>query len=154
MKAGSNTPWGAAQDVESLGPDVARVSTASHGGIRVTGAAAAAVPAAVWATMMNGRGWAEEDCELAIVATLLMDAGHITSPLYLSNRDEARDEARMMVAGIERYASIQIPDTDCPACTDTLNGEPVSDETLARMCPACRAIARENRQEDDREALD
>ena len=110
MSRQTSTPWGAAQDVESLGPDVTRVSTASHGGLHVTGAAATAVPAAVWATMMNGRGWAEEDCELAIVATLLMDAGHITSKLYLSNRDEARDAARMMVRGCERYASIRIPD--------------------------------------------
>ena len=105
-----STPWGAAQDIESLGPDVDRVSTASHGGLHVVGRAAAAIPASVWATMMNGRGWAEEDCELPIVATLLMDAGHITSPLYLANIDEARDAARLIVNGFERYRGITIPD--------------------------------------------
>ena len=108
LASGSSTPWGPAQDVESIGPDVDRVSTASHGGLRVTGAAAKAIPAAVWSTMINGRGWAEEDCELAIVATLLMDAGHITSPYYLDNIDRARDAARMMVASIKRYGRIEI----------------------------------------------
>ena len=109
MRAGSYTPWGDVQDVVALGPEVDRVSTASHGGLHVVGRAADAVPAAVWATMMNGRGWAEEDCELVIVATLLMDAGHITSERYLDNADEARDAARMMVAGLERYNDITIP---------------------------------------------
>ena len=104
------TPWGASQDVEMLGPDVTRVSTASHGGLHVTGAAANAVPAVVWAAMMNGRGWAEEDCELVIVATILMDAGHITCPRYLEHRDDARDAARTMVSRFERYASIRIQD--------------------------------------------
>ena len=115
LKAGSYTPWGSVQDVEHLGRDVARVSTASHGGLRVVGRAADAIPAAVWAVMMNGRGWAEEDCELVIVATLLMDAGHITDERYLDNLDEARDAARMMVNGCERYSDIEIPDKEAPA---------------------------------------
>ena len=109
MHEGSHTPWGPAQDVESLGPDVTRVSTASHGGLHVTGKAADSIPAAVWSAMMNGRGWAEEDCELVIVATMLMDAGHITCPCYLEHRDAARDAARTMAARYERYASIRIP---------------------------------------------
>ena len=110
MRAGSYTPWGDVQDVVALGPEVERVSTMSHGGLHVVGRAADAIPPSVWATMMNGRGWAEEDCELVIVATLLMDAGHITSECYLDNIDEARDAARMMVNGCARYGDITIPD--------------------------------------------
>ena len=125
-----STPWGAVQDVENLGPGVDRVSTASHGGLHVTGAAAAAVPAAVWATMMNGRGWAEEDCELVIVATFLMDAGHITSDLYLEHRDAARDAARTMASRYERYASIRIPDEPKPC-----DGFPAS--VAGMFFPAC-----------------
>ena len=130
MSGQTSTPWGEAQDVEKLGPDVARVSTASHGGLHVTGAAANAVPAVVWAAMINGRGWAEEDCELVIVATLLMDAGHITCPRYLAHRDDARDAARTMVSRYERYASIRIPDEPK---TDT--GFPTS--IAGMFFPAC-----------------
>ena len=130
MRVGSSTPWGPAQDVEPLGPGVVRVGTASHGGLHVTGAAANAVPAAVWAAMMNGRGWAEEDCELVIVATLLMDAGHLTCPRYLEHRDDARDAARTMASQYERYASIRIPDEPEPC-----DGFPTS--VAGMFFPAC-----------------
>ena len=130
MREGSHTPWGPVQDVEHLGAGVARVGTASHGGLHVTGAAANAVPAVVWAAMMNGRGWAEEDCELVIVATLLMDAGHITCPRYLEHRDDARDAARTMASRYERYASIRIPDEPT---TDP--GFPVA--VAGMLFPAC-----------------
>ena len=130
MREGSHTPWGAVQDSVHLGPDVTRVSTASHGGLHVTGAAANAVPAVVWAAMINGRGWAEEDCELVIVATILMDAGHITCPRYLEHRDDVRDAARTMVSFYERYASILIPDEPKPC-----DGFPTS--VAGMFFPAC-----------------
>ena len=109
MQVGDTTPWGAAEEVIAYGPEVVFVSTRSHGGLRVTGEALAAVPDAVWDVMAyGGRGWAEEDCELPIILALLIDAGHITKPETLANTDEIRDYARGVVKHYPRYAGINV----------------------------------------------
>lgn len=41
------TPWGIAQHIENLAPGVDVISTASHGGIRVSGASLDAMPQAL-----------------------------------------------------------------------------------------------------------
>ena len=76
MRTGDSTPWGAAADVHRLGPEVHAVSTPSHGGLRIGGAALEALPADFRNALITP-GWAEEDCEMSIATVLLHDAGHI-----------------------------------------------------------------------------
>jgi hypothetical protein len=63
---GSSSPWGPIQTVTPLGPDAVAVTTASHGGIRVSLAALARIPEPLRATAYSGDGWLEEDCDWAI----------------------------------------------------------------------------------------
>lgn len=63
---GSASPWGAIQQVTALGSDAVAVSTASHGGLRVSPAALACIPEPLRATPYSGGGWFEEDCDWAI----------------------------------------------------------------------------------------
>ena len=60
------------------------------------------------------------------------------------------DEIQYMDAdtNIVSECDIELYDKDCPACMDQLGGEPVSDETLAKMCAPCRTIAIQNREDD------
>lgn len=62
------TPWGPSQTVTQLAPGVTAVTTASHGGILVTGDAADRIPPEVRARAWAGHPWYEEDCDWAIVA--------------------------------------------------------------------------------------
>ena len=64
--SGSSSPWGPVQTVEPLGPDVVSVTTASHGGLRLSPTALARLPAALRATAPGADGWFEEDCEWAL----------------------------------------------------------------------------------------
>ena len=63
---GSSSPWGPIQTVEPLGPDAAAVTTASHGGLRVSPAALARLPEAIRETPYSHDGWFEEDCDWAL----------------------------------------------------------------------------------------
>ena len=63
---GSPSPWGPIQTVEPLGPDAAFVTTASHGGLRVSLAAMARLPETVRETPYSQNGWFEEDCDWAL----------------------------------------------------------------------------------------
>ena len=63
---GSSSPWGPVQTVEPLGPDAVAVTTASHGGIRVSLAALARLPEAIRQTAYSRDGWFEEDCDWAL----------------------------------------------------------------------------------------
>ena len=87
-----HTPWGPPQDIEELAEGVWRVSTASHGGLKLSGERWAELPAEVRAAMFTPR-FAEEDCEEPIVRTLL------------GLGDDREWEAAVRVAGyFERYA--------------------------------------------------
>ena len=65
-----HTPWGPPQDIEELAEGVLRVSTASHGGLKLSRERWAEIPAAVRDAMFTPT-YAEEDCEEPIVRTLL-----------------------------------------------------------------------------------
>lgn len=63
---GGHSPWGAIQTVRPLGPDAVAVTTASHGGVRVSAAGLARIPEPLRRTAYSAGGWFEEDCDWAI----------------------------------------------------------------------------------------
>ena len=65
-----HTPWGWPQDTEELAEGVWRVSTAGHGGLKLSRERWEELPDVVRDTMLNPT-FAEEDCEEPIVRTLL-----------------------------------------------------------------------------------
>ena len=67
---GIHTPWGYPQHVEELAEGVWRVSTASHGGLKLSRERWEELPAGVRDTLITPT-FAEEDCEEPIVRTLL-----------------------------------------------------------------------------------
>ena len=89
-----HTPWGPPQDIEELAEGVLRVSTASHGGLKLSRERWAEIPAAVRDAMFTPT-YAEEDCEEPIVRTLL--------GLGLGD-DRERDMAVRVAEYFERYA--------------------------------------------------
>jgi hypothetical protein len=60
------SPWGAIQDKRELAPGIWTVSTAGHGGIKLSRERNAAMPN----YMRNEGGWYEEDCEWAKAAVV------------------------------------------------------------------------------------
>jgi adenosylcobinamide amidohydrolase len=54
-----NTPWGRADNIESIAPGITLVSTPSHGGIKVSRPVMDVMPKG-W---QQDDGWYEEDCE-------------------------------------------------------------------------------------------
>jgi len=63
---GSSSPWGPIQTVEALGPDAVCVTTASHGGLRLSLAAWGRLPEPIRKTAYSDNGWFEEDCDWAL----------------------------------------------------------------------------------------
>ena len=61
-----SSPWGAIQDKRELAPGIWQISTAGHGGIKLSRERNAAMPA----YMRNEGGWYEEDCEWAKAAVI------------------------------------------------------------------------------------
>lgn len=70
-----SSPWGEIQDSETLIPGMEMVTTASHGGIRVTKEAAMLLSTAArkCGFRQNGYLWFEEDCQEPVVLRELMD---------------------------------------------------------------------------------
>ena len=67
---GMHTPWGYPQDIEELAEGIWRVSTAGHGGLKLSRERWEELPDVVRDTMLNPT-FAEEDCEEPIARTLL-----------------------------------------------------------------------------------
>ena len=63
---GSSSPSGPIQTVTPLGPDAVSVTTASHGGLRISLSALTRLPAAIRETAYSRDGWFEEDCDWAL----------------------------------------------------------------------------------------
>lgn len=63
---GSSSPWRPVQTVTSFGPAAVAVTTASHGGLRVSLAALSRLPEAIQRTTYSANGWFEEDCDWAL----------------------------------------------------------------------------------------
>ena len=87
-----HTPWGWTQDIEALAEGVWRVTTPSHGGLKLSRERWNALPGCVRDAMLPPT-FAEEDCEEVIVRTLL------------GLGDERGRELALKVAGyFDRYA--------------------------------------------------
>ena len=86
------TPWGWTQDIEELTEGVWRVTTPSHGGLKLSRERWDELPSVVRGTMLTAT-FAEEDCEEPIVRTLL-DLGD----------DRTRDLALTVAGYFDRYA--------------------------------------------------
>ena len=92
MTTTMHTPWGTPQDIKELAEGVWRVSTAGHGGLKLSRERWNSLPAEVRRTMFTAT-FAEEDCEEPIVRTLL------------GLGDEGEREMALKVAGyFDRYA--------------------------------------------------
>lgn len=90
VREGSRTPWGEAQHVTHPAPGIVSVSTAGHGGIKLSPERNRAVPPA----LRQASGWYEEDCESHIVAFVHPEA----FPHYLGgNLDAIREDGRQGV---------------------------------------------------------
>lgn len=70
VREGSRTPWGTADWVSHVAPGAVQVSTAGHGGIKLSPERNKMIPTA----LRNAFGWYEEDCEAGIVAWFHPDA--------------------------------------------------------------------------------
>ena len=66
----THTPWGYPQDIEELAEGVWRVSTACHGGLKLSRERWEELPDVVRDTFLTAT-FAEEDCEEPIARTLL-----------------------------------------------------------------------------------
>ena len=87
-----HTPWGWPQDIEELGDGVWRVSTAGHGGLKLSRERWEELPDLVRDAFLNPC-FAEEDCEEPIARTLL------------GLGDERERELAIRIAGhFDRYA--------------------------------------------------
>jgi hypothetical protein len=64
------TPWGVPQHIRTLAFGIQSVSTAGHGGVKLSAERNAQIPD----YMRNTDGWYEEDVEWAKVAVVLLDA--------------------------------------------------------------------------------
>ena len=87
-----STPWGWTHDVEELAGGILRVTTPSHGGLKLSRERWRELPVAVRDTMLNPT-FAEEDCEEPIVR-LLLGVGN----------DRDREMALMVADYYDRYA--------------------------------------------------
>ncbi len=63
---GASSPWGPIQTVAPLGPEVVSVTTASHGGLRLSLTALMRLPEPIRQTAFSQGGWFEEDCDWAL----------------------------------------------------------------------------------------
>ena len=78
---GTSSPWGPIQTVTPLGPEAVSVTTASHGGLRVSLTALARMPDPVRSTAYSRDGWFEEDCDWALPYLALgLDAFEVDAP--------------------------------------------------------------------------
>ena len=98
----THTPWGWTRDIEELAEGVWRVSTPSHGGLKLSRERWDSLPVALRDAMYT-QTFAEEDCEEPIVRTLL------------GLGDDNEREMALKVAGyFDRYAPALPHLRDCP----------------------------------------
>ena len=85
-----DSPWGPSQTVANYAPGIDFITTASHGGFRLSPERNAEMPASWRAAAFNGlgeRGWYEEDYDWALVACHFPE---VANQMSEENRDIAR----------------------------------------------------------------
>ena len=92
MQTTMHTPWGWTQVIEELAEGVWRITTPSHGGLKLSRERWASLPGCVRGAMLTPT-FAEEDCEEVIVRTLLGLGG-----------DRERELALKVAGYFDRYA--------------------------------------------------
>ena len=70
----TNSPWGMIQQVAQIAEGIWQVSTASHGGLKISDQRLAAMPAERRSTPYSHDGWFEEDLDWALVAISFPEA--------------------------------------------------------------------------------
>jgi hypothetical protein len=83
---GMPTPWGTAQECGEILPGIGWVSTAGHGGMKLSSERNAQVPD----YLRRADGWYEEDCEWAIVFCVFAEELQNTKHANAINRNEHR----------------------------------------------------------------
>jgi hypothetical protein len=102
IKEGSRTPWGAAQTVSRPLPGIVVVSTAGHGGVKVSPERNAQITAA----LRRKSGWYEEDCESTIVGLYFPD----TFPHYRGADVADEDQSEWRRNAFEASVKSNFPD--------------------------------------------
>lgn len=96
-----HTPWGATRDYREIGQGITLVSTASHGGLKLSQDAWDKLPEPVQKCMFLHRGsggkpslegWAEEDCDMSIVLAILLPYVNLENLISEKNHEEASAE--------------------------------------------------------------
>ena len=141
------TPWGLADDVSDLGAGIELVSTPSHGGIRLTGEARSAIPADVADAMLTPATpdvlWAEEDCEVAIVLTVLgfrVDDAKARMALAEDWHEQCLRHAALVVHRYEEYSSLEphMRRSVCGACDRVIDaGDERRNDAGEVLCGTC-----------------
>jgi hypothetical protein len=89
------SPWGAVQHRKEVAPGIWSVATASHGGIYLSDARMAKVPAHLQETHYSRGNWFEEDCDWAIVVVTFPEAFE----------DDVVAQARLVMESIDKRAA-------------------------------------------------
>ena len=103
MRGSISTPWGPAQSVRAMGAHVSLIDTAGHGGLMLDAHAQSKIPAGVATALMHGKRWAEEDCELPIVLSLLTSAGVVPPDTLWTSSERLHRRAAETAQNHERY---------------------------------------------------
>jgi hypothetical protein len=83
MKVPKRSPWGTVDYAKEVAPGILSVSTPGHGGIKLSRAMNAKMPA----TVRRKGGWCEEDCEWSLVALVFPEA-------FAGNVEHAKTSAK------------------------------------------------------------
>ena len=132
-----DTPWGPAQTITELAPGVRIVTTASHGGLQIEEPQWLELPAAVRRTFtrLHSKGWAEEDCEMAIALVLLGLAEHA----YFGGAQSKVRRAALGIANFyETYHPCREPLDQCKPIAGGSEEEACAHRHLLSLwCPDC-----------------
>jgi hypothetical protein len=73
LAIGSRSPWGKVQHVEVMSDGFVVVSTAGHGGAKISAELEKSIPVSLRSPFLKKAGWYEEDCDILIPYYFLWD---------------------------------------------------------------------------------
>jgi hypothetical protein len=106
IKVHDETPWGAADFVDEVGPGIYIVSTSSHGGMHLSDEINARIPD----YMRRDSGWYEEDCEIAIPCWILGKAAFTNEHThkYIDSGEAKKTVQQWFPYHWEKYAGLTL----------------------------------------------